>query len=756
MLWLKDSILGFEEDVIALFDFLTPSIERLLTGGLEWFTGLVLVALFAIPLVTKRYRLFWYIIASFALAAALMGLVLWLMHRKLPPSLANEIAARAGITHLTTGSLHGYAATTAAFVVVAPFVSSRWRRAGVVIVVFLILAHFIVSAELPVSVIIAVPLGATCGVAVLLALGRPDRRPTLNAIRSALTDSGLAVADLRAAKVDARGSTPYFARLDDGSEMFVKVLGEDQRAADLLFRAYRFIRLKGVGDYRPFSSLRRTVEHEALISLFARDIGVRTPRIRGVVNVGLDSMLLAFDMVDGSSVDRLPEGEVTDELMAAVWQQVAIMRSRRVAHRDLRRANLFVGTDMEPWLIDFGFSELAVPDAILDADVAQLLASFVVVAGPERTVATAIEVVGRDVVADALPRLQINALSGATQAALKERKGLLEELQHEVESKCQIEKVQFEELQRFNPKMLLTIGVVVGVTYFLLPQFADFPSIMRQVRHANWAWVPLILCMSALTYVGATASLMGAVPDRIAGGPTFVTQVASSFASKLAPGGLGGMALNIRYLQKQGVDEPVAVSGVGLNSIGGLLAHVSLTVVFIVWAGRRAFGSFHLPKVHWFLVGGAVALVLLAIGIAIPYSRNLIVTKLLPILRRALGGITEVMHHPSKLALLIGGSALVTTTYMLSLYFSISAFGGGLSFATVGAVYLVGSAVASAAPTPGGLGAVEAALVGGLVAAGLSNSVALPAVFLFRIFTFWLPVLPGWLCFTWLQRSEHI
>ncbi len=84
------------------------------------------------------------------------------------------------------------------------------------------------------------------------------------------------------------------------------------------------------------------------------------------------------------------------------------------------------------------------------------------------------------------------------------------------------------------------------------------------------------------------------------------------------------------------------------------------------------------------------------------------------------------------------------------------AFGGELPLATVGAVYLVGSAVASAAPTPGGLGAIEAALVGGLVAAGLETAVAVPAVLLFRLATFWLPILPGWLSFRWLQRQEYL
>jgi undecaprenyl-diphosphatase len=115
-----------------------------------------------------------------------------------------------------------------------------------------------------------------------------------------------------------------------------------------------------------------------------------------------------------------------------------------------------------------------------------------------------------------------------------------------------------------------------------------------------------------------------------------------------------------------------------------------------------------------------------------------------------------VIRRPTKVAMVLGGSALVTFAYLTTLYFSIEAFGGGLPFATVGAVYLVGSAVAQAAPTPGGLGAVEAALIAGLVAAGLDNTIAVPAVFFYRFFTFWAPILPGWLSFQWLERNDYL
>jgi undecaprenyl-diphosphatase len=116
----------------------------------------------------------------------------------------------------------------------------------------------------------------------------------------------------------------------------------------------------------------------------------------------------------------------------------------------------------------------------------------------------------------------------------------------------------------------------------------------------------------------------------------------------------------------------------------------------------------------------------------------------------------ELAGHPGKLALLFGGSALVTLCYAFGLVCCVEAFGGGLPVPAIIATYLVGAAIAQAAPTPGGIGAVEAALIAGLTAAGLDKETAVPAVFLFRLATFWLPILPGWVAFAWLQRSDRI
>ena len=83
-----------------------------------------------------------------------------------------------------------------------------------------------------------------------------------------------------------------------------------------------------------------------------------------------------------------------------------------------------------------------------------------------------------------------------------------------------------------------------------------------------------------------------------------------------------------------------------------------------------------------------------------------------------------------------------------------AAFGRSVPIASIGVVYLTGSAIGSLLPTPGGLGAVEAALTAGLTATGMPGAVAVSSVLLFRLLTFWLPVPFGWAALSYLERKQ--
>jgi uncharacterized protein (TIRG00374 family) len=116
----------------------------------------------------------------------------------------------------------------------------------------------------------------------------------------------------------------------------------------------------------------------------------------------------------------------------------------------------------------------------------------------------------------------------------------------------------------------------------------------------------------------------------------------------------------------------------------------------------------------------------------------------------------DLLRSPTKLATGFGGIILVSLAFVACLDASVRAFGGHLPFATIAVVYLAGNAAGSAVPTPGGIGAIEALLIAGLTGAGLAGVQATSAVLLFRLLTFWLPVLPGWIAFSYLQRKQAL
>ena len=124
--------------------------------------------------------------------------------------------------------------------------------------------------------------------------------------------------------------------------------------------------------------------------------------------------------------------------------------------------------------------------------------------------------------------------------------------------------------------------------------------------------------------------------------------------------------------------------------------------------------------------------------------------------RRSLRDLVELAREPKRLALIVLGCAATTLGAALALWASVEAFGGGTTFVTVTVVTMVGGTLASAAPTPGGVGAVEAALIGGLAAFGVPAAIAVPSVLLYRVLTCWLPVFVGWPVMRWLTENDMI
>ncbi|MFD4140286.1 lysylphosphatidylglycerol synthase domain-containing protein [Streptomyces sp. NPDC058572] len=605
----------------------------------------------------------------------------------------------------------------------------------------------------------------------------------------------------------------YLVTLEDGPPLDVTVVDREQQAQGFFYRVWRRLTLRSITTRRSIQSLRQALEQEALLAYAAIAAGANAPKLIATSELGPDAVMLVYEHLGGRTLDSLDDGEITDDVVRGTWRQVQALQSRRIAHRRLTGDSILLDANGRVILTDLRGGEIAAGDVVLRMDIAQLLTTLGLRVGAERAVAGAVAVLGPDAVADCLPLLQPIALSRSSRATLRrlarersqrEREAVLEasasarqaraheepadddrraarkteraekqadkramdvamegareedlltQIRHQVlliRPQAPVEPVR---LERIKPRTLVSLLAGAVAAYFLLSQLAgiDFGTIFSQ---AHWGWVAAAVAFSALSYLAAAMSLLGFVPERVGFVRTVLAQVAGSFVKIVAPAAVGGVALNTRFLQRSGVRPGLAVASVGASQLFGLGAHILLLLSFGYLTGTERTASFTPSRTV--IAGLLTVAVLVLVVTAIPFLRKFVSTRLRSLFAGVVPRMLDVLQRPVKLLTGIGGMLLLTGVFVMCLDASIRAFGDGVqpvSYAAIAVVFLAGNALGSAAPTPGGVGAVEGALVGGLLLVGLPKDVAAPAVLLYRMLTLWLPVLPGWFAFNHLTRK---
>ncbi|MFJ4811410.1 lysylphosphatidylglycerol synthase domain-containing protein [Streptomyces longwoodensis] len=609
----------------------------------------------------------------------------------------------------------------------------------------------------------------------------------------------------------------YFVTLEDGPPLDVTVVDREQQAQGFFYRAWRNLTLRGFATRSSLQSLRQALEQEALLAYAAIAAGANAPKLIATSELGPDAVMLVYEHTGGRTLDSLADEEITDDLLRSTWRQVEALQSRRIAHRRLAGDAILVDRSGAVILTDLRGGEIAAGDLLLRMDVAQLVTTLALRAGAERAVASAVGVLGPDAVADCLPMLQPIALTRSTRATLRrlareraqrEREAVLEasrlsrqaraeaagedsaeavpektgkkavraqaradkraidealeeareedlltQIRHQVLRIRPQAPVEPARLERVRPRTLMSfIAGAIGA-YFLLTQLTHI-EFGPLVANAQWGWVAMAVLFSALSYVAAAMSLLGFVPERVPFPRTVAAQVAGSFVKIVAPAAVGGVALNTRFLQRAGVRPGLAVASVGASQLFGLGCHILMLLSFGYLTGTEKTPS--LSPSRTVIAGLLTVAVLVLVVTSVPFLRKFVVTRVRSLFAGVVPRMLDVLQRPQKLVTGIGGMLLLTACFVMCLDASIRAFGDdstSLSIASVAVVFLAGNALGSAAPTPGGVGAVEATLTVGLIAVGLPKEVAAPAVLLFRLLTLWLPVLPGWLAFTQLTRK---
>ncbi|WKX12401.1 lysylphosphatidylglycerol synthase transmembrane domain-containing protein [Streptomyces sp. NL15-2K] len=348
-------------------------------------------------------------------------------------------------------------------------------------------------------------------------------------------------------------------------------------------------------------------------------------------------------------------------------------------------------------------------------------------------------------------RAEKRAIDEAVEEAREE--DLLTQIRHEVLLIRPQAPVEPARLERVRPRTLISfIAGAIGA-YFLLTQLTHI-EFGPLIANAEWGWVAAAVLFSAASYFAAAMALLGFVPERVPLVRTVAAQVAGSFVKIVAPAAVGGVALNTRFLQRAGVRPGLAVASVGASQLFGLGCHILMLLSFGYLTGTEKTPS--LSPSRTVIAGLLTVAVLVLVVTSVPFMRKFVATRVRSLFAGVVPRMLDVLQRPQKLVAGIGGMLLLTACFVMCLDASIRAFGDdttSISLASVAVVFLAGNALGSAAPTPGGVGAVEATLTLGLIGVGLPKEVAAPAVLLFRLLTLWLPVLPGWLAFNHLTRK---
>ncbi|MCX4541466.1 lysylphosphatidylglycerol synthase transmembrane domain-containing protein [Streptomyces sp. NBC_01565] len=807
---------GLEED-ISKGTGQAPDLLIKVAGLVSSIAVLLVPVAFAIERLIKRDGLR---IADGVLAAVLahgvtLATDLWVSEAA-PQSIQDALTRSAGAGGALTDPVHGYLAPVIAYMTAVGMTRRpRWRVALWLVLLLDAFAMLVSGYTTPFSIILTVLIGWSVAYGTLYAVGSPNVRPTGQNLLAGLRRVGFQpVSAMRAESPDGSDSEQtdrgrsYHVTLEDGPPLDVTVVDREQQAHGFFYRVWRRLTLRGITTRRSLnSSLRQALEQEALLAYAAIAAGANAPKLIATSELGPDAVMLVYEHLGGRSLDSLPDEEITDGLARNAWEQVRALQSRRIAHRRLTGDALVVDRSGNVILTDLRGGEIAAGDLVLRMDIAQLLTTLGLRVGAERAVASAVSVLGPDAVADCLPLLQPIALSRSTRATLRrlareradrQREAVLESSRaakaareaagsdtspavdrkaekralddaldgaREEDLLSQIRQqvllirpqapVEPARLERIRPRTLVSFIAGAFGAYFLLTQLAhvDFATIISEAR---WGWVGAALAFSVLTYFAAAASLLGFVPERVPFLRTVLAQVAGSFVKLVAPAAVGGVALNTRFLQRSGVRPGLAVASVGASQLFGLASHILLLLAFGYLTGTEK--TPEMTPSRTVIAGLLTVAVLVLVVTAVPFLRKFVATRVRALFAGVVPRMLDVLQRPQKLAAGIGGMLLLTGCFVMCLDASIRAFGGGqaISYASIAVVFLAGNALGSAAPTPGGMGAVETTLTLGLIAAGLDKEVAISAVLLFRLMTFWLPVLPGWVSFNFLTRKEAI
>jgi uncharacterized membrane protein YbhN (UPF0104 family)/tRNA A-37 threonylcarbamoyl transferase component Bud32 len=627
-----------------------------------------------------------------------------------------------------------------------------WGRYVMVTLAALLLSGVALNELTFFGAVVATLGGSAIGLLIRFALRSTVSRPSIPSLRDGLTEAGLAVRSLERPRAD---SPDLEGVLGDGRPIQLRAAGREGYGAGLLRTLWSAARLRGVATGPQIVSRRSALEREALASLMAATAGVIAPKALLLTHFEPDTLVLVLERIGGTPMDT----SIDDEQLRSLFASLRRLHRAGVAHRDLRRENIVnvAGPGPETGRLAFASLSTAVVGAgelLRRLDVVQLLATTASVIGAERSIEAMRAGYGPLDEHTVAAIMQPVALTGWGWSEMRSMRRCLADVRQKLvgERHSHIPEIR---LERFRWRTVLSAVTITLAAFVLVGQLTKV-NLAGALQRADWAWFSLALVGSTLSYLGSSLNLLAFVPKRLPVLKVALVELSGAFFGLVTPASVGRIAVNGRFLHRQGVEPTTTAAAVGLSQLVNVITTVVLIVVTTLLTGTGTGNLKIVPGPRLLgVLGGLVVLGALLITV-VPFTRNLFFNRLWPRVREAWPQLLEVLSQPMRLLQGIGGNLLTTGSYVLALIASLEAVGAHPPIIATAAVFMAGNAVGAAAPTPGGIGAVEAVMAAGLAVVGIAAHEAVPAVLLFRLATFWIPALLAWPLFVMLQRRAVI
>jgi len=391
----------------------------------------------------------------------------------------------------------------AVLTVSGPWLPARWRHWWWALLLAFVPIHLVVSAIVPARAVVGLSVGWFVGAFVVLVVGTPALEVPLDGAVRAMARRGFLVSRLVVVRPGGPGPLVLSAESTEPSaRAAVELYGPHQRSGGALRQVWWKLRLRGSETAPLQTSLRRAVEHRALMAIAVADTGVANTSTIALAALDRGWTMYAHQPVQGLPLDEC----AADTPVASVWESLHVLYDHQISHGDLR-CNEITVADGKVLFGGFGAAEYGASDAQLQSDIAQLLVTTSALYDAESAVTAAIAAFGKDSILTASRRLTKAAVPKRIRQSVANPKAVMAGARAEVKRQTGADEIETETITRFSRSQFIQLVLIGALVYVAYPFISTVPTFFHELRTANWWWALLGLAVSALTYVGAAGAL---------------------------------------------------------------------------------------------------------------------------------------------------------------------------------------------------------------------------------------------------------